>query len=150
MNKGYKHTEETKRKMRGRVPWNKGKTGGTSWNKGLKTGIVPRTAFKKGQRTSPETEFKKIDDNKKKYGAAWSSPSAYQRRCEILAGRGKPKMCELCGRGGKICFDHDHKTGRFRGWICYNCNTILGLADDNAQVLQMIIEYLRRNNIQPL
>lgn len=29
------------------------------WNKGKKTGIIPKTAFKKGQRASIKTEFKK-------------------------------------------------------------------------------------------
>ena len=38
------------------MPFTKGQT---PWNKGKKTGIVPKTAFKKGQRASPETEFKK-------------------------------------------------------------------------------------------
>lgn len=31
----------------------------TPWNKGKKTGIIPKTAFKKGQRVSISTEFKK-------------------------------------------------------------------------------------------
>lgn len=29
------------------------------WNKGKKTGLIPKTAFKKGQHPSPTTEFKK-------------------------------------------------------------------------------------------
>ena len=29
------------------------------WNKGKKTGLVPKTAFKKGEHPSPKTEFKK-------------------------------------------------------------------------------------------
>lgn len=31
----------------------------TPWNKGLKTGLIPKTAFKKGGHYSLETEFKK-------------------------------------------------------------------------------------------
>jgi len=38
---------------------NKDKTGKPSWNKGLKTGLVPKTAFKKGEHRSIKTEFKK-------------------------------------------------------------------------------------------
>ena len=46
---------------KGRVPWNKGK----------KTGLIPRSAFKKGQRPSLKTEFKKgkVPWNK---GKKWS------------------------------------------------------------------------------
>lgn len=29
------------------------------WNKGKKTGIIPKSAFKKGEHRSPKTEFKK-------------------------------------------------------------------------------------------
>lgn len=35
------------------------KKGFTPWNKGLKTGLVPKTAIKKGQHLSQSTEFKK-------------------------------------------------------------------------------------------
>jgi len=38
------------------MPFTKGQT---PWNKGIKTGIIPKTAFKKGQRASVSTEFKK-------------------------------------------------------------------------------------------
>lgn len=33
--------------------------GKPSWNKGKKTGLIPKTAFRKGERRSMETEFKK-------------------------------------------------------------------------------------------
>lgn len=51
MFKGFHHTEESKRKnslshLGNTCGFKKGKP---SWNKGLKTGIVPKTAFKKGQ-----------------------------------------------------------------------------------------------------
>ena len=41
--------------------------------------------------------------------------------------------CELCGRVSlirRLHADHDHTTGRFRGWICYGCNTALGRLDE--------------------
>src|SRR3990167_11506100 len=33
--------------------------GKSTWNKGIKTGIIPKTAFKKGVRFNPAGEFKK-------------------------------------------------------------------------------------------
>ena len=43
-----------------------------------------------------------------------------------------------------VC-DHDHKTDKFRGWICFNCNTGLSNADDSIEILESMIEYLKGN-----
>src|ERR1700722_4580616 len=50
---------------------------------------------------------------------------------EAKATRKKPTFCEACGTpeavvGRTLCFDHDHATGLFRGWLCFNCNLVLG------------------------
>jgi ribosomal protein L34E len=37
--------------------------GHTPWNKGIHTRQIPANAFKKGSRSSPETEFKKTNGN---------------------------------------------------------------------------------------
>ena len=62
------------------------------------------------------------------------------------APRPKPEQCEICGSIGNIFCDHDHKTGKFRGWICVRCNTILGMAKDNTETLNAIIDYIRLNS----
>jgi hypothetical protein len=74
--------------------------------------------------------------------------SFHLKKLEIIAGRKKPEKCELCGRGGSICFDHDHKTNKFRGWICRKCNSALGMAEDNIQTLELMIEYIKNNNVR--
>lgn len=53
-------------------------------------------------------------------------------------------QCEICGDGGKLCLDHDHTTGRFRGWLCSWCNSALGHARDNPDTLRKLAEYLER------
>jgi Recombination endonuclease VII len=35
--------------------------------------------------------------------------------------------CALCPREGPLNLDHDHATGRIRGWICWQCNMYLGV-----------------------
>ena len=67
-----------------------------------------------------------------------------EKKREFLAGRQKSSQCEICGMRGRICFDHNHNTGEFRGWICSKCNAVLGLVNDNPKLLQKIIEYLRQ------
>lgn len=69
------------------------------------------------------------------------------KKKEEIAGRLKPEACEICGSNHwKISFDHDHKTGKFRGWICHNCNCALGYSGDNITTLKKLISYLRKHN----
>ena len=64
-----------------------------------------------------------------------------------LAGRPKPKRCEVCKRTGRtIVWDHCHQRGKFRGWICKQCNTALGCVGDSAKVLRRLADYLDQSN----
>lgn len=56
----------------------------------------------------------------------------------------KPESCTICGRKIKIAYDHNHETGKFRGWLCMNCNTAIGLLSDDPILFDKIAEYLRR------
>ena len=57
----------------------------------------------------------------------------------------EPDDCPCCGRRmEKKCIDHCHKTEKSRGVICNNCNTALGLLDDNKETLSNLIQYLER------
>lgn len=56
-----------------------------------------------------------------------------------------PVGCEICGQNNTnraLHFDHCHTTGRFRGWLCHHCNTGLGAARDNPDILRRMIAYL--------
>lgn len=63
--------------------------------------------------------------------------------------RPEPSLCELCGRdSGKRCglhLDHDHITGKFRGWICYRCNLALGMLGDSLAGVLRAVDYLMSN-----
>jgi hypothetical protein len=74
----------------------------------------------------------------------------YRDKAEALkaskAGRPRPDICDLCkGNTGGIVFDHCHKGGQFRGWICDRCNKVLGLVGDSIPLLASMSDYLRRN-----
>ena len=58
----------------------------------------------------------------------------------------KPTTCAVCGGSGTICWDHSHKTDRFRGWICSNCNIALGLVSDNAETLRRLADYVEAHD----
>jgi len=55
-----------------------------------------------------------------------------------------PTECEVCGGSGRICFDHCHNTGQFRGWICTKCNSAAGLVGDNPETLRKLAVYLEK------
>jgi len=55
--------------------------------------------------------------------------------------------CAVCGLpeeknfNGKLCVDHNHKTGKVRGLLCNPCNKALGLAMDSAEILYNLYKY---------
>lgn len=66
------------------------------------------------------------------------------------APRPKSETCEICGAFGSdtkngICYDHNHTTGEFRGWICTRCNVAIGMVKENIETLEAIIEYIKKN-----
>tara|TARA_R100001594_G_C3885513_1_gene227108 strand:+ start:260 stop:547 length:288 start_codon:yes stop_codon:yes gene_type:complete len=61
-------------------------------------------------------------------------------------------ICPICktpmlhGQKSKsMCFDHDHTTHTFRGWICRECNFALGHLGDNLEGLQAAVDYLKKS-----
>lgn len=61
------------------------------------------------------------------------------------------QVCAICGQqetrlGRKyLSIDHDHITDRVRGLLCHKCNMGLGLFEDNQELLQNAIDYLKRS-----
>lgn len=67
-----------------------------------------------------------------------------------LAGRPKPAECEVCERSDmRVVWDHDHATGKFRGWLCDHCNKVLGLMKENPRLLRALADYLERLTAVP-
>ena len=55
--------------------------------------------------------------------------------------------CDCCGKYYEnLECDHNHKTYKFRGWLCNNCNSGMGRFGDNIENLEQAIEYLKRTN----
>jgi hypothetical protein len=57
--------------------------------------------------------------------------------------------CPICqkttivGVTANLVRDHDHRTGKGRGWICDSCNTGLGRFKDDIKLLKHIVRYLK-------
>ena len=69
--------------------------------------------------------------------------------------RPRPHLCECCGKPevvkdhrGRIkplSLDHCHKTKKFRGWLCFNCNSSIGKLGDSVESILKVLEYLWGN-----
>ena len=107
-------------------------------------------SFKKGHPATNKGGYKVKDtskmghDTKGEKNGMWKGGLKSLKYKEQVAGRKKPKQCEVCGAIARICFDHNHKTGEFRGWICYRCNVALGMAQDKVEILKLLIKYLEK------
>jgi hypothetical protein len=44
--------------------------------------------------------------------------------------------------GRRLCIDHDHETGEFRGWLCNNCNRAAGSVHNSSTVAIGLAAYL--------
>ena len=64
-----------------------------------------------------------------------------------------PDVCDICGKPPtspyksqhrKLCLDHNHKTGEFRGWLCDSCNVALSRFNDDVSILKKAIRYLEQ------
>src|ERR1035437_9401265 len=69
--------------------------------------------------------------------------SIRQQRAIRLATR--PVLCEICQQPSRssLQWDHDHKTGQFRGWLCVRCNPGLGYFQDSPEILTRALAYLQ-------
>lgn len=101
-----------------------------------------RETIREGQRIWNANNKEKLRDKalERKYGLS-------RDEFEDLA-ESQQFLCKICGFDtDKFFVDHDHITGKVRGLLCHNCNTLLGHAKDNPQILQSAISYLKESNV---
>ncbi len=84
--------------------------------------------------------------NPEKRRAAWVK-SKYkltdEQYQEILDHDG---VCDSCGKNPATHIDHDHESGRYRGYLCRGCNWAAGHIGDDPQRLRDLADYLERTS----
>ena len=56
--------------------------------------------------------------------------------------------CEVCGSTKKLSIDHDHATGHVRGLLCGNCNSAIGMVNDDVPRMLSLAEYILRSGFR--
>ena len=116
--------------------------------KQFKNGIKPwcKECYKeygnKYMRKLRETSGSKGDHYKNKYGITRDQVTVMLEE--------RNYKCDICNqesdhRYDKLCVDHNHKTGKVRGMLCFSCNVLIGQAKDDPIRLEKSANYLRRN-----
>lgn len=94
-------------------------------------------------------------DNPERHRAIWqksyAKKSVEQRRAERygisveeLQALINREVCDICGKKPerRLVIDHCHREGNVRGVLCDQCNTALGLLDDDVERMRKAIEYI--------
>lgn len=80
----------------------------------------------------------------KKYGL---TQEQYDKMYAEQDGRCAICSCEIShtseDRYLSSCVDHNHKTGKVRGLLCWDCNVGLGKFFDNPEIIRNAISYLQ-------
>jgi hypothetical protein len=58
--------------------------------------------------------------------------------------------CAVCRERKAAHVDHDHRTGKVRGLLCFTCNAALGNVRDDPGLLMALIGYLAAHGVAPV
>lgn len=93
-----------------------------------------------------------IDTRRKYIAKTLERHRSYWRKAAGLPEptRPRPDRCECCGahqseKKKVFSLDHCHSTGKFRGWLCDQCNHAIGFLGDSLEGVMRAVRYLRSN-----
>ena len=100
---------------------------------------------KKCAHENRNIEYRKVAARKKKYNLTSEQYDAMLKS--------QNNCCDICSidmknYGKNFVVDHCHVTNNIRGLLCNNCNTGIGMLQDDTSILVKAIEYLKNQNKQ--
>ena len=108
----------------------------------------PRTKQERASRyyTDPAYRLRAAMDRVRKYQGKHGGPIPELEVEEWLNRYKEATLCEICEHeiawNDGCNLDHNHDTGEYRGFLCTQCNTMLGQARDDPRILQTAADYL--------
>jgi len=87
---------------------------------------------------------KKLSKQRKKHREQQGEP-AEDYKCPICL-LSAEEIGRIGGNAGVWCVDHNHKTNKFRGYLCHRCNRGLGCFWDDLSRLVRAVGYLILRN----
>lgn len=95
------------------------------------------------RKSARDASVKAVDPRLRAYRAACNHRYEVQPDRKSYENAPLPgKMCILCNHETRLVGDHDHKTGKFRAWICGSCNSRLRKLERDMPYLLRVAEYL--------
>ena len=109
--------------------------------------LVPKEAGQKYMTAAAGSNDEFHEFLNKPYSKLTSGDKTRIRTKLIIQQDGK---CAICGTAEKrlskkLCIDHNHKTDKIRSLLCSKCNTMLGFALEDVDILASGIEYLEKH-----
>ena len=137
----------------------------------MKDGLTRQQRYylKHKERLVQEARDKRAKEPEKykKYVHKWKSKNPDRERERNLAQFGltiedydamheaQDGLCAICkqpetsSRDGKVyrlAVDHDHKTGKVRGLLCFKCNSAMGSFEKREIPLENVLKFLKEGN----
>jgi hypothetical protein len=122
----------------------------------LELGINPKTVWKRVHQAG-ETLEQALSRPSRTTGITARAEAVGVHRTTIYKRRNRYGMtveqafsmpedsrCQSCNEIAKLHADHDHVTGKFRGWLCQCCNLGLGAFKDSVEKMRLAIAYRER------
>lgn len=165
-NIGFKHSEETKKKMsiaRIGKPHPMVEHVYNPRSKGSKHTEEAKKKMSQDRKGEKHHNWKGgISENKKIYNRLWRKNNTgvikeYNRLAKLKANygittkqyeeivnkqNGKCAICDCEPKTRYLHVDHCHKTNKIRGLLCHNCNTGIGLLKESKDIFIKAIKYL--------
>jgi len=72
----------------------------------------------------------------------------YEKKYPVPA-IGEKFTCPICQKTivrqfkNDVVLDHSHKDGTIRGWICRQCNSSIGMLDEDVTILERAIKWIK-------